>query len=134
MTPFEQFLQNDRLARHLGVEFGEASGGKATARLTIQEHHLNSHGTVHGGTIFALADAVFAAASNSHGPQAVAINVNISYLQAVSSGVLTAQATEISLNPTLATYEVRITAEGDLLVAIFQGMVYRRKSRAEERS
>jgi acyl-CoA thioesterase len=98
--------------------------------MQVEEYHLNSHGTVHGGAVFSLADAVFAAASNSHGVPAVAINVSISFLKAVTAGTLTARATEVSLNSTLATYEVRVTTETGELVATFQGMVYRKKNRS----
>lgn len=130
MGSFEEFLSNDRFARHVNIEMLEAANGSATARMKVEEHHLNSHGTVHGGAVFSLADAVFAAASNSHGVPAVAINVSISYLKAVTAGVLTAKATEASLNSTLATYEVRVTSETGELVATFQGMVYRKKHRS----
>lgn len=134
MANMQEFLQGDKFAHFINVEMLEAANGSATGRLVLEEHHLNSHNTAHGGVIFALADAVFAAASNSHGVAAVAINVNISYLKAVSSGVLTAQAREISLNPTLATYEVQVSADSGVLVATFQGMVYRKKQPPVEKS
>src|SRR4051812_13587176 len=127
MGDFEQFLRNDRFAQHLDIEVLEAAGGAAKARMRLQDYHLNSHNTVHGGAVFSLADAVFAAASNSHGIAAVAINVTISFLKAVSTGELIAEAKEVSLNPTLAVYEVRVTSDKSELVAIFQGMVYRKK-------
>ncbi len=126
MNDFEQFLSQDRFAAYIKVELEEAAAGHAIARMLITENHLNSHGTVHGGAIFALADTVFAAASNSHGVPAVAINASISYLKGVKSGILTASATQVSLNTTLAVYEVRVTSEQSELVAIFQGMVYRK--------
>jgi len=77
----------------------EYGNGRAKAKMEIREHHLNSAGMLHGGAIFALADAVFSAASNSHGTLAVAINVSISYFKAVNSGVLFAEADEASFNP-----------------------------------
>jgi acyl-CoA thioesterase len=133
-TRREQFFQNDRFARYLEVELVEVSEGKAVARLQIQEHHLNSHNTAHGGVIFSLADAVFAAASNSRGTTAVAINVTISYTKAVTTGeILTAESKEISLNSTLAVYEIKVTNPKAELVAAFQGMVYLKKNRTENR-
>lgn len=119
--------REDRLGQHLGIELLEVSEGRAITRLRIQEQHLNGVGIVHGGTIFALADVAFAAASNSHGTVAVAINVSISYVKAATSGVLTAEARETSLNPRLATYMVDIKDEQGDLIAIFQGMVYRKR-------
>ena len=77
--------------------------------------------------VFALADLVFAVASNSHGSIAMGINVSISYLKAVQKGVLFAEAIEVSINPKLATYTINVTDASNDLVAIFQGMVYRKK-------
>ena len=127
MDDIKRFVNNDRFAGHLGIEMLECSQGRAKARMEIKDHHLNSAGTVHGGAIFALADAVFSAASNSHGTLAMAINVSISFFKAVRSGFLTAGASEISLNPRLATYLVNVTDADGNAIALFQGTVYRKK-------
>jgi acyl-CoA thioesterase len=126
MTDKETFFDKDVFARYCGIELVEAENGHAEARLTIQPHHLNGVGTVHGGMIFSLADLAFAAACNSHGTVAVAINVNISYLKSAAGGVLVAKATEVSLGRKIGTYSVDVTdGEGDL-IATFQGMAYRK--------
>ncbi len=127
MEDLSSYFKRDRFAEHVGIELLEVSEGRAVARLAIQERHLNTIRTVHGGAIFALADFAFAAASNSHGTVAVGINVSISYVKAATSGVLTAEARETSLNPRLATYTVDVKDEQGDLVAIFHGMVYRKK-------
>ena len=119
----------DRYAEHSGIELLEIGGGRAVARMAMAPFHFNSVGTAHGGAIFTLADFAFAAASNSHGTIALAINVSISFMTAVTRGdaVLTADAREISRNAKLASYTVTVTDEKDVLIAIFQGMVYRKK-------
>ena len=127
MDDLSRFVECDRFAKHLGVEMLEYSPGRAAARMTIQDHHLNSAGTVHGGAIFSLADAVFSVASNSHGTLAIAINVSISFFKAVKSGALTASAEEVSLNPKLATYLITVTDDAGNKIALFQGTVYRKK-------
>lgn len=121
------FMKNDRFAKYVGIELLEVSKGKAKARMEIKNHHLNAVDTVHGGAVFALADLVFAVASNSHGTIAMGINVSISYLKAVKEGILFAEAKEVSINPKLATYNIQVTDGSDEPVAIFQGMVYRKK-------
>lgn len=123
----EQFSRNDTFASELGIELLAISTGYAKAKLDITNRHLNSFHTVHGGAIFALTDFVFAVAANSHGTVAMAINVSISYLKAVTDGTLYAEATEVSRNPKLGTYSVTVTDERGDLVATFQGMVYRKK-------
>ena len=127
MEILEKFVQKDHFARHLGVEMLDFGGGRARARMAIDKHHLNSAGTVHGGAIFSLADAVFSVASNSHGSLALAINVSISFFKAVTRGTLTAEAEEVSINPRLATYLITVSDEGGSRIALFQGTVYRKK-------
>ncbi|MFZ3047245.1 MAG: hotdog fold thioesterase [Desulfatirhabdiaceae bacterium] len=117
----------DRFAAHVGIELLEVQPGQATARLKIENHHLNGLGRTQGGAVFTLADLAFAAASNSHGIAAMAISVNIFFVKATSAGsVLTARAMEISRNAKLATYQVDVTSETGERVASFQGMVYRK--------
>ncbi len=127
MDDLARFVDNDGLAKHLGIEVSDYGGGKAKARMAVSGQHLNSAGTLHGGAIFALADSVFSAASNSHGTLAMAINVSISYFKAVKSGVVTASAEEISLSPKLATYLVTVSDDKGERIALFQGTVYRKK-------
>jgi acyl-CoA thioesterase len=93
--------------------------------MTLKPFHGNMYGMIHGGAMFSLADFVFQAASNSHGAVAVAINASISYIKAPQTEVLYAEATEVSRTRRLANYAIRITEEGDGLVAMFQGTVYR---------
>jgi acyl-CoA thioesterase len=121
------FYNKDLFSQHIGIELLASSTGEARARMEIKDHHLNSMGTVHGAALFALADAVFAVASNSHGNIAMAINAHISFMQAAREGVLIATGREISLGPKLASYKIDITAEQGALIATFQGMVYRKK-------
>jgi acyl-CoA thioesterase len=128
----DKFIADDLFARHLGIEILEYSHGKARARMKIHAHHLNSAGMLHGGAIFSLADAVFSVASNSHGTLAVAINVSISYFKAIKSGTLFASAEEVSLNPKLATYLIRVEDDNGHALALFQGTVYRKKERLSE--
>jgi acyl-CoA thioesterase len=129
MDDVKRFIDNDRFAKHLGIDIFEHTRGRAKGRMEIKSHHHNSAGTLHGGVIFTFADAVFSAACNSHGTLAVAINVSISYFKAVSSGVLTAEAEEISLGPKLATYLISVRDENGDAIALFQGTAYRKSER-----
>jgi acyl-CoA thioesterase len=129
MEAIKKFFKNDRFADHVGIELLEVSEGRAKAKMEIKDHHLNGINIAHGGAIFSLADLAFAVASNSHRTIAVSINVSISYLKAAASGTLIAEAKEVSLNPKLATYEVRVTDETDDIIAIFLGTVYRKKDK-----
>ena len=127
MEQIARFFDRDKLAKFLDIELVEVSPGQATTRMTIQEKHYNGVNITHGGAIFTLADYAFAAASNAHGTVAVAINVSISFLKSARTGTLWAEAREISRNPKLATYTVEVKDDSGDLVALFQGMVYRKK-------
>lgn len=129
MESVRNFFKNDKFAEHVGIELLEVYEGRAKAKMEIKEHHLNGINIAHGGAIFSLADLAFAVASNSHRTIAVSINVSISYLKASASGTLIAEAKEVSLNPKLATYEVRVTDKNNDLIAIFLGTVYRKKDK-----
>jgi len=124
-TPNPFFL-NDAWAQEAGIELMEVSAGRAKVRLRIAGWHKNSHGTVHGGAIFTLADTAFALASNSHGIPAAAINAHIFYVKAATSGTLYAVAEEVSVNPKIATYTVTVTDDHGEKIALLQGMVYRK--------
>lgn len=126
----KKFFKRDKLAAYLGIELVDVSKGTATSKMEIKEEHLNGINSVHGGAIFTLADFTFAVAANSHGTVTVAINGNISYMKAAfKGGILTATATEISINPKLGTYTVNVVDDNGDLIAIFQGMAYRKRDK-----
>ena len=124
--PPDPFFARDAWAQEANIELMEVSAGRAKVRMRIAGWHMNSHGTVHGGAIFTLADTAFALASNSHGVPAAAINAHISYVKAATVGTLYADAEEFSLNPKIATYMVTVTDDAGEKIAIFEGMVYRK--------
>ena len=119
-------IEADPYCEFLGVELVELAPGRARTRLTVTEELLNFHGTPHGGAVYSLADAAFAAASNSHGDTALALETNISYLDAVETGTtLTATAEETHLAGRTAEYEAVVESEDGDRVATFRGRVYR---------
>jgi len=128
MIKIKQFFSSeDVFARHTGIELLEVGPGWSKASMKIEPFHFNGAKTVHGGAIFTLADFAFAVASNSHGTLAMGINASVSFVKAATKGTLFAEAKEEALNPKLASYNVRITDEDGHVIAVFQGMVYRKK-------
>lgn len=121
------FSTKDLFARHCGIEVVDMGQGWAKTAMKIEPWHFNGAKTVHGGAIFTLADFAFAVASNSHGTLAMGINTSVSFIKAATKGTLHADAREVALNAKLATYQVEITDDEGNVVALFQGMVYRKK-------
>lgn len=128
MKKVKEFISaNDLFAKHNGIELLEAGAGMATVKMMIEPYHFNAAGTVHGGAIFTLADFAFAVASNSHGRIAMGISTSVNFVKAAIKGTLYASAVENSINQKLASYTVTVTDDEGSTIAIFQGMVYRKK-------
>lgn len=122
-------MAKDRFAARAGIELIEIAAGRARAKMVIAEQHLNGLNTVQGGAIFTLADLTFAAAVNAYGTASVAINVNITFTKAATTGTLWAEARELSRNFKLASYAVDVRDDAGDLVAQFQGLAYRKKEK-----
>lgn len=125
------YFEKDRFAAFIGIKLIEVKPGYAIASMEITEKHLNAVNIVQGGVIFTLADFAFAAASNSHGQVSLGINASISYFQPPKGKFLTAEAKEIFVNKKIASYSIDIFDENRAIVAIFTGMVYRKKDQLE---
>lgn len=86
MDELRRFVGQDAFARHVGVEVLSYGQGSVSARLEVKAQHLTSARCLHGGAVFALADAAFAAAANSHGALALSIDANISTCSLLDRG------------------------------------------------
>jgi acyl-CoA thioesterase len=123
----EFFSQNDQFAKENNIILEEIKEGYAKTSMKIGKKHLNAANVVHGGAIFTLADFAFAIASNTYGTIALSINSSISFINGAKEGEkLYAVATEIEKNFKLGSYTVTVTNDDGKIIAIFQGMVYRK--------
>jgi acyl-CoA thioesterase len=121
-------LETDTMAQSLGIELLEIHEGYSMCAMIVNEQMLNAHGSAHGGAIFTLADYAFAAACNSYGQVAVALQVSINFLDAVKPGVrLVAEAKEEALTPRIGLYRLTVINESGKLVASAQATAYRKK-------
>jgi acyl-CoA thioesterase len=112
----------DAASRWLGMALGPVTEGAATLTLTVAPHHLNGHGTCHGGVIFALADSAFAFACNSRGAATVAMHCLVTFLAPAREGdALTAIARETHLEGRNGVYDVEVTGSSGP-IAQFRGM------------
>jgi acyl-CoA thioesterase len=119
-------LAQDRFAALAGIALDVVEPGLARARMAVTPQHLNGVGIAQGGAIFTLADFAFAAACNAGDRVAVAIDVSISFVKAVTGGVLVAEAREEAVSARVSTCLVRVTDESGALVALFKGTAYRK--------
>ena len=107
----------------LGLELDAVGDGHATVSLTLDSRMLNGLGGAHGGILFLLADNAFAYACNSRNAATVAQSCSISFLSPGRKGErVTAEARRSGEAGRSGVYDVRVTGEGDRLIAIFQGL------------
>ena len=124
-----EHLKNDRFAKYIGIERFLCSEGYHTARLRVEERHLNGLGVAQGGVVFTLADYAFAIASNTDERTSTGLQTAISFISPAQPGdTLIACVREISRRKTISIYEVEIRNEqSKALIALFTGTAFRIK-------
>ena len=122
-------LNGDPYIGGIGAALVSIAPGTATYSLTIGPAHLNFLGIGHGAVIFALADAAFAAACNSHGVGWVAAGVDIRFKQAVTVGTrLEATAREAERLDDRGVYPIEVLdVDSDTVVAKATGHARRKR-------
>jgi len=126
--PLFRKISQDPFAKSMGIELQELRPGYSRVAMTITPELMNFHGTPHGGAIFSLADAAFAAAGNSHGQAAVALSMTIQYLAAAEPGTrLVAEAQELRKGNRTGFYQITVRTESGELIATCQAVVHRKK-------
>lgn len=126
--PVFRKISQDPFAGWLGIELQELRPGYSRVAMTVTPQMLNFHGIPHGGAIFSLADAAFAAAGNSHGQTALALSMTINYLAATAPGVrLVAEAQELRKGNRSGFYQITVKTEAGDLIAACQAVVHRKR-------
>ncbi len=119
-------IQNEPWAQALGIQYLDLRRGYCRVSLKLQPHMVNFQGRPHGGVLFTLADVAFGAACNSHGEDAVALNVAISYLAAVKpDSTLIAEARAAKQGRRAGFYEVAVATEDGTRVALVHCVAHR---------
>jgi acyl-CoA thioesterase len=124
--------EKDRLIHLFGMKVDDVCPGRAVVSMTVGEHHVNAANVCHGATMFALADVAFALACNSHGDLALAVDMSISFLRAVSSGEhITATCTERHRGKRLGSYHIEVTNATGTPVALLKATAFVTDQRLE---
>jgi acyl-CoA thioesterase len=119
-------------AQHVGMRFGERPrDGRSRCMLSIEPHHFNSAGIVHGGVLFALADTAMGAALHSTlapGEGCATIEMKISYFRPVVAGAVVCTGEIVNRGRTVASLEASVHVD-EILVAKANGTfsIFRRK-------
>lgn len=131
-TPRERaaaIIAADPFIARLGIRFDEIGEGTARVSVEVADWMVNFHGTTHGGLLFSLADAALAAASNSRGQTAFALDVAIAFMRGTRPGArLVAEAREVHLGGPTAFYDLEVREEPTHdLVARATATAYRKR-------
>jgi acyl-CoA thioesterase len=116
-----KFFERDRVLNGLGMVVEAVRPGYARLSLAIADGHLNAFDKVHGGVTYTLGDQAFGFACNSHEIPAMAEQCAIAYAAPAKAGdVLTAVAQETLRRRRSAVYDVTITNQDGVTVAILR--------------
>jgi acyl-CoA thioesterase len=121
-----RMIKKDTFSQWLGLEIDEVGDGYCRLHFQVRADMLNGFDILHGGVTYSAADSAFAFACNSHGRLSVALSTAMDYLEAGHLGdTLYVEAKEESLKNKVSVYNIRITNQHGVLVALFKGTAYR---------
>lgn len=124
----EAMHADDFAAQALEMSIEVTRPGYAELTMKVRKDMSNGHGICHGGMIFALADTAFAHSCNNTNKVTVASGCNIEYMApAHLDDTLTATARERSRSGRTGVYDVEITNQKGVLIALFRGKSYQIK-------
>ena len=108
----------NQFANFMGIETIELADGYAKTRMIIRPEFENTIGSLHGGTIFTLADTATGAAAASDGNMQTTVNCAMNYLKpGIGVKVLYGLARRIKRGKTISVYDVEIRDDKDVLYA-----------------
>lgn len=102
----------------LGLHLKEVAAGRAVFEATVREGHMQN-GVVHGGLLASIADSACAVAGISMvypGGYATTINLQLSYLKAVTQGKVRAEGRCLKAGRNLLFCEAEVRDENGALV------------------
>lgn len=118
----EAMWAQDNASAGQGMALVSVGPGRSEIRMPVAAHMVNGHGTCHGGFIFTLADSAFAFACNTHNQFTVAQHCSITYLAPGKAGdVLTARGVEVSRQGRGGIYDITVTNQDGVTIALFRG-------------
>ena len=104
-----------QFTQHVGIELAEKAPGRSRWVLDLQPIHTNTHGVVHGGVLFTLADtAMGSALFGALQPEQICatINIKINYFKPVFKGRVTCDSEVVNQGKNVAHLEATMRVDG----------------------
>jgi acyl-CoA thioesterase len=119
-------MEKDLFSQWLGISVIENKEGYSKIQMEVRPEMINGLGIVHGGIAFSFADSAFAFACNNRNNLSVALDTSINFLKPVYvADTLIAEALEIHNGRSTGLYQITITNQNNVVVAIFKGTCFR---------
>ncbi len=112
-------LAATNIAKQFGFALTKAEAGHVIIDMPVDKRHKQTHGVVHGGVLAALADTAGGLATYmacQPGRRVATIEMKINYLEAVSSGRVSAEARVVRLGAHIAVIDCDVRDETRRLV------------------
>lgn len=100
-----------------GVRITEVGAREAHAVLTVEKHHLNPYGVVHGGVYVTMMDQVAGCVSVSCGAAGLTVSSEMRYLSSATGGTLHCHGRALRMGRTLAVVETEVLTDTGVTVA-----------------
>lgn len=101
---------------HTNLQVHELEDGVARVVVDTREHHLNAHGSVHGGLLATMLDAAMGTAVVSSGGELpVTVSLTVTYLEPGRPGRLEASARVRKRGRKLLVVEGEVVQDGDVV-------------------
>ena len=128
LNALKRHFEEEPYARMFAIKIASLEEGRALLQMKTTPEMNNLFAMTHGAAIYSLVDAAFELAVNSHGTVAVAISVNMNYINAPKVGeILQAEGREVNASRKIAACEITVTGEDGRLIAACQALAYRKK-------
>jgi len=100
------------------MELMEVAEGFAKGQIKVESFHNNLYGGMHGGCLYALADAVSGIAAASFGHYVTTLNGSMNYLKAAKdTASVICEATAVKAGKNVIVIDARIMSEDGMLFA-----------------
>lgn len=101
---------------HVALDIEPDGDGASVVAVEAGEHHLNPHGSVHGGVLATMIDvAMGTAVATTGGESPVTVSLAVTYLEPGRAGRLEARARVRKRGKRLMVVEAEVVQDGDVV-------------------
>ena len=116
-TDLTAYRKSNPFMDFCGIEAVRAEHDDCEVKMTITATDKNTHGFVHGGLLFTLADCVAGLTARSDGRNYVTQSAHINFIKNLTEGTIHAYGTTLSRGRTIVIIRVQIKSEDGRLLA-----------------